>query len=149
LRKGLLPYSLPYGKEPLVLLALLQLLGKKGSELNYSCDDLLKLLGWKNTEQTRALIEGTVTKYFHAFYQLRDNSLGESMKGGKERTRKIRVLVTQAFTSVEETRRSKSMKDTLVFNIDFVGPLKERKLLGIDWEQVESFTPLPVEIFNL
>lgn len=144
--------SLPRGKEPLVLLALLQLLMSKGGEsiyrLTYTCDDLMKLLGWENTAQSKSRVDVSVTKYFHTFYQLSDDSPGKVTGSGSERTRKVRALAGQDFAG-EESGLGNSMIRAVSFGIDFIEPLKKRNLLGIDWNLVQSVTALPVEFFNL
>jgi len=36
----------------------------------------------------------------------------------------------------------------VTFGPDFVEPLRQGNLFGIDWGRVESLTPLPVEFYN-
>jgi hypothetical protein len=145
--------SLPHGKEALVILALLKLLVRKGGgatyTLTYTRKELFKLLGWNDTAQLRELLDVSVTKYFHTFYQLSDDSSDKSKSSKPERTIKIRTLTGQYFVSGKGTSSSNSKTDAVTFNIDFIEPLKERKLLGIDWNQVNSLITLPVEFFNL
>lgn len=145
--------SLPHGKEVLVILALLKLLMRKSGEptynLNYTRNELLKLLGWNNTAQSLALLDVSITKYFHTFYQLSDGSSVKSRSRELERTIKLRALTGQYFSSGKGASSGISKTNAVTFSSDFIEPLKERKLFGIDWSQVYNLITLPVEFFNL
>jgi hypothetical protein len=140
--------SLPHLKEPLVLLALLRLLLGKGrgsnGRLSYSCDDVLGLLGWPGTPESWTTVASSVTKYFHAFYQLNG-------RGGirSENARKLRPLARYDFAVREKAESESRMTAAVTFGLDFIEPLRRGKLLGMDWGRVESLTPLPAEFFNL
>jgi hypothetical protein len=141
--------SLPRGKEPLVLLALLQLLMKKRGDLigklSYKPVEVLKLLRWGNTTKAELTFADAVTKYFHSFYQLNGSMGNQSSKATSDSALKLRLISCHGFSSGD---RRKAPPDFVTFNPDFVERLQERKLLGIDWDMVKAFTPLPAEFFN-
>jgi hypothetical protein len=139
--------SLPGGKEPLVLLALLQLLMKKPGaftgRLSYKPVEVLKLLGWANT--TQATLDEAMTKYFHSFYQLNGRMVNLSSKAASDYAVKLRLISSHGFSS---GGGKKAPLDSITFSLDFVEHLRERKLFGIDWDGVNALTLLPAEFFN-
>jgi hypothetical protein len=145
--------SLPLGKEPLVLLALIWHLINSAKEstynLTYTCNDLLELLEWEDTSQSRTQIQVSVTKYFHSFYQLSNETSDEATRGRCEYVRKVRSINEHYFAIEDNVPLESLTTDFVVFSLNFIKTLNERKLLGVDWEQVKAFTPQPIEFFNL
>ena len=88
--------SLPKGKEPLVLMALLRLLLRGAGSLTGRCyydhHSLLELLEWGDTETARAAVTGALTKYFHSFYQLSGGKGAAAGRGFGNHTSKVRPL---------------------------------------------------------
>jgi hypothetical protein len=144
--------SLPRRKEPLVLLALLRMLMKRGADLtdrlSYRHKEVLKLLGWGDTTKDEGTLTEAVTKYFHVFYQL-NVSHEQSGSEGSDSTYKLRIISSYTFNSGDGSKAGKAAPDSITFCRDFVEHLCKRKLLGIDWERVKGLTPLPSEFFNL
>jgi hypothetical protein len=141
--------SLPYRKEPLVLLALLRLLPAEGrgsaGRLSYSYSDVLEVLGWGATAESLETVSISVTKYFHAFYQLS----GQGHGGRSEHAHKLHPLTRYEFYGGEKAGSESGMTFSITFGLDLVETLRRGNLLGLDWGRVESLTPLPVEFFNL
>ena len=144
--------SLPRGKEPLVLLALLQMLMKKRGDLagrvSYMPIDVLKLLGWGNTAKEREIFAEALIKYFHVFYQLSGN-VEQPGREESDSTCKLRIISCHGFSNADGSKGRKRTPDFITFSLDFIEHLRKRKLLGIDWERVKRLTPLPADFFNL
>lgn len=144
---------LPSRKEPLVLLALIQLLmgGDVAAEggRHLTCVGVPALLGWDETDESRETVAAAVTKYFHSFYQLID---GPNIGGGgrpRESTRKLRPFGGYEVAGGVGSRKEGDAKCSVTFNPEFTEALGRGMLLGIDWKRVKGLTPLPLEFFNL
>jgi len=145
--------ALPRRRDPLVLLALLRLYLTKGAEptgrMLYTSGELLNILGWSITSGSMVAAADAVTKYFHLFYQLGDGSRAAAAEQPSEHLHKLRPLCGYHSVSGEGAGLGSKVTEGVTFSLDFVGPLSRRKLFGVDWDRVESLTPLPVEFFNL
>jgi hypothetical protein len=145
--------SLPRLKEPLVLLALMQLLMDGGSgaaayESHLVCGDVPALLGWDETDESRETVAAAVTRYFHTFYQLAGGS-DTGGRGAQGLTRKLRLLSGYEVGDGVGSGEDGGAKCSVAFAPDFSEALRRGELLGIDWKRVKGLTPLPLEFFNL
>lgn len=135
---------LPRGRDPLVFLALLQLL-LRGAQtpdcrLIYDQEDILRLLGWENTEKTRREIDEAIKRYFLMTF-----------KWGKNRTELAREKVTH-YTAMErpisecgtfdkeEDGQVSRVFSQVTFSKTFIEHLKRRRLFDIDWNNGRQIT---------
>lgn len=147
---GTIP-CLPSRKEPLVLLALIQLLiGDLAAEggRHLTCGDVPALLGWDETDESHETVAAAVTKYFHTFYQLVGGSDIGGGGGPQEFTRKLRLLSWYEVSGVGSGKEG-GVRCAVAFSPEFVEALRRGELLGIDWKRVKGLTSLPLEFFNL
>lgn len=144
---------LPSRKEPLVLLALIQLLMGGGVAAeggrHITCGDVPAILGWDETDESRETVAAAVTKYFHTFYQLVDGSGTSGGRVPQELSRKLRLFSVCEVVGGAESSKGNDMKCSVAFSADFAESLRWGELLGIDWKKVKELTPLPLEFFNL
>jgi hypothetical protein len=128
---------LPRGRNPLVLVALLHLLmtGNQGTlnMLRYEQEEVLSLLGWKDSRKARRDIDEAVKRYFLLTYQWKMN------KSELRRERLTFYTVNEALISAHETISREGGKSArVVFNEHFIEHLLSRSLFGIDWNNVRS-----------
>jgi hypothetical protein len=144
---------LPRRKEPLVLLALIQLLTGGGGAVedgqHLTCSNVLALLGWDETDESLEMVETAVTRYFHTFYQLVDGSGTGGGRALQGFTRKLRLFSGYEVVGGAESRKGDGAKCSVAFSPDFAEALRRGELLGIDWKRVKGLTSLPLEFFNL
>jgi hypothetical protein len=135
---------LPGGRDPLVLLALLQILLRDDQASNttllYRDEEVLNLLGWENSTETRSEISEALDRYALLMYQWEMNSaelarrdltrykVNERMISGTEVTNQEAGAVGQV---IHVTNR-------MIFNEFFIDGLLRRSLFEIAWDQVRS-----------
>jgi hypothetical protein len=129
--------SLPCGRNPLVLIALLHLLmtSNQGAlnMLRYEQEQVLSLLGWKETRKARQEIDEAVKRYFLLTYQWKMN------KSELQRERLTLYTVNEALISAHESISTEDGKlSRIVFNEHFIEHLLSRSLFGIYWNSVRS-----------
>lgn len=129
--------SLPRGRNPLVLIALLHLLmtDNQGAlnMLRYEQEEVLSLLGWKDTWKARREIDEAVRRYFLLTYQWKMN------KSEMLRDRLTFYTANEALISAHESiSREDGESSRIVFNEHFIEHLLSRSLFGIDWNNVRS-----------
>lgn len=136
--------ALPYGDDPLVLLALLKLL-PEGSDperprVTFEHEDVLRLLGRAATAESRARIDDAVARYFNLTYQ--------PMKTLEELTGRapvvfihmIRMISRYDFVEApgENGSGPRRVENGVNFNKDFFENLRRRSLFGIGWDSVRA-----------
>ncbi len=135
--------SLPRRREPLVILALMKLLmrGRTSSaRLLYGQEEVLSILGWKDDEQARLVIDETPGRYFRLNYHW-----GLSRKELADR--KLCSYRTQdRFISGHGYREAEGNEGRMIrtanyveFNDLFVEELSNGSLFGVDWNQIRAF----------
>jgi hypothetical protein len=128
---------LPRGRHPLVLIALLHLLmnGTQGSlnTLRYEQEEVLSLLGWKDTRKARREIYDAVERYFKLTYQWKMNK--SELASAKLKFFTANETMLSEYTSID-TEDGKSAR--VVFNEHFIEELLRRSLFGINWNSVKS-----------
>ena len=141
-------WGLTCGREPLVVIALLKLLFARSDVLtgraSYTYEEVLKLLGWKDTKRSRDDIRDSIDINFIQSYNL-------SEKRDAPET-PLFYLRRQHFITGYEFIESADDSDQwgevafyrgdflIDFNPDFIYALRERSLLGIDWNRVTDVT---------
>jgi hypothetical protein len=133
---------LPRRREPLVILALLRLLivdrEMSTSSLSYELEEVLNLLGWEDSAQSRLTIDGAIERYFNISYnwslsaeELEERNL--SFYNGQSR-----LVSGYSHYDAEEERRSGRSPSMVEFSAPFVGELVSRKLFDLDWNTVHG-----------
>jgi hypothetical protein len=139
--------SVPRHKEPLAALALLRLLivdRKFASfKLFYNQEEVIGLLGWEDTQESRLSIDEAVSRYFTLSYEwsLGERELAEanlSFFHGSSR-----LISEYGDQTVEEDYRVKRTVNNVEFNAEFVKSLMTRSLFGINWNGVISLERTP------
>lgn len=142
--------GLPGGREPLVMAALLHLLwtgGKWRDEVIFQDEDLLEILSWPDTRESRSAVESAVGRYYCAAYHRTSREpLGE--RKGELVSSQVQKLVTGYDTTLasregppREVRKSTILHFTTKLIEDVTGV--EKYFLGIDFERLESFQTIP------
>lgn len=134
--------SVPRHKEPLVALALFWLLAVDRklplSSLSYSQAEVLGLLGWEDTQESRLKIDVAVRRYFTLLYEwgLGEQELAESNLSFFHG--QARFISGYRYQSVEEDGEVRHTADEVTFDEEFVKELTGRSLFGIDWSSINS-----------
>jgi hypothetical protein len=134
--------SVPLHKEPLVALALLRLLivDRKLSlpRLSYSQEEVLGLLDWEDTQESRRKIDEAVKRYSSLLYgwALGEQELNESNLSFFHG--ETRFISGYGYQSVEEDGEARRTANEVNFDEEFVKELIGRSLFGIDWDSVSS-----------
>jgi hypothetical protein len=135
--------GLPGGRDPLVMAALLHLLltgGRGRDEVVFSDEDLLGILSWPDTLESRLTVEAAVERYYDAAYHRTSReSLG--LDGGEMVSAQVQKLVT-GYETTEEwevgTLREKRKSTILHFTTKLVEEVSgtRKYFLGIDFERL-------------
>lgn len=139
---------LPRGRDPLVLLALLQLLTRVGESSNqgllYDQEDILKILGWADTPETRHEIDQAVKRYFLITFKWEMSSTELVCASLTHYTAMENIFSESETINLElEDGRTKGTMNRIVFNSHFIGHLKRRSLFDLDWSRVTSVSYVP------
>lgn len=135
--------SLPRGRDPLVLLALLQLLMHRRQAkptLFYSHEEVLKLLGWENTEESRQEIDRAVDHYSLLMYQWEMNRY-ELESRNLSHCRANERMISKYQMTDQEARADREMirvSNWVIFNEFFIDGLLRRTLFDVEWGKVRS-----------
>lgn len=142
--------GLPGGHDPLVMAALLHLLwtGEKGQdEVIFREEELLGLLFWPDTRESRLDVEAAVERYFNTgYHRTSRESLGEGK--GELVSSQVQKLITGIDTTLElrEGPPKKVRKSTI---LHFTSKLVEdvtgagKYFLGIDFERLRLERVMP------
>jgi hypothetical protein len=134
---------LPGGREPLVMAALLHLLwtgGKGRDEVIFRDEELLEILSWPDTRESRSAVESAVGRYYCAAYRRTSREpLGEGK--GELVLSQVQKLVTGYDTTLasregppREVRKSTVLHFTTKLIEEVTGA--EKYFLGIDFERL-------------
>lgn len=135
--------GLPGGREPLVMASLLYLLwtgGKGRDEVIFRDEELLEILCWPDTQESRSAVESAVKRYYCTAYHRRSReSLGEGK--GELVSSQVQKLVTGYDTTLasregppKEVRKSTVLHFTTKLVEEVTGP--EKYFLSIDFERL-------------
>jgi len=136
---------LPCGRHPLVLITLLHLLLKEdqasSNNLHYEQKDVLRLLGWKDTQKAREEIEEAVKRYFFLTYKWKMNK-GELTRSKLSFYEADCSLISENKLIDEEAREPgrERLLNQAIFNEHFIKQLLCRSLFSIDWSNVRSIS---------
>ena len=134
---------LPRGRDPLVLIALLRLLlherRRAGDTLVFREAEVLKLLGWGDTEERRDEINEAVRRYSVLTYEWGMNSTELAGRALDYYVANERPLLGYRTVSeeTEEGRRERTYT-RVEFSDQFIGGLLNRSLFGVAWDKVKS-----------
>jgi hypothetical protein len=142
---------LPSGQDPLVLSALIKLLfldaGGNGRSVLYAYEDLLPLLGWSDSVETRRAVDRAVVRYFNLYYQP-VRTLSE-LTGKTSPLFIHRERLISTYGSVDGTELGGPSRECgfnlVTFNPHIIEQLKRKSLFSIDWTCVGSLTYLPLK----
>lgn len=137
---------LPWMRDPLVILALLKLLllepGRTSANLFYEYEDVLNLLGWENTPESRQDINEAVERYTDLTYRW-SLSAEELIRKNLAYNTGREVLVS-GYSFVDLTTEDGEQMERLASRIDFsasfIEDLTRKALFEIDWNSVLSVT---------
>jgi len=144
--------GLPGGRDPLVMAALLHLLltgGRGRDEVVFREEELLRLLSWPDTRESRLIIEAAVERYFNTgYHRTSRESLGEGR--GEMVSSQVQKLITGIDTTLElrEGPPKKVRKSTILhFTTKLVEEVsgKGKYFLGINFERLERLQPIVPE----
>jgi hypothetical protein len=147
--------GLPGGREPLVMAALLHLMwtgGKGRDEVIFRDEELLEVLNWPDTLESRGVIESAVERYYGAAFRRTSRESLEEGRGERV-TSQVQKLVTGYDTTVElrdgppkEVRRSTIIYFTTHLIEEVTGEGKH--FLGIDFERLEGLQLVSPELLT-
>lgn len=139
--------SVPRGKEPLVLLALLRLLLVDREffwpELSYDQEEVLKLLGWEDVWESQITIDKAVKRYTTLYYEwaLEERELEEANLSFFHSASRF-ILGYRYETIEEDDGVERRTANHVQFDVDFLKELIGRSLFGINWDNVSSLERL-------
>lgn len=142
--------GLPGGRDPVVMAALLHLLltsGKGQDEVVFTDEELLGVLSWPDTRESRRSMNTSIERYYDAAYH-RTGRVSLGPDGGEMVSAQVQKLVT-GYETTEEwevgTPRGKRKSTILHFTKKLVEEVTGtgKYFLGIDFERlrIEQVTP--------
>lgn len=137
-------WGLTCGQEPLVMIVLLKLLFARRQLLtgtaSYTYEEVLHLLGWKDSKQSRDDIGDAIDINFIQSFNLSAHTAETPMSFQKRQHMVAGYEFIEAADNTESGCETSLYRgDFLIdFNFDFIRCLRERSLLGIDWNLVTS-----------
>ena len=141
-------WGLTCGREPLVIVALLRLLFSRSELLigraSYSYQEVLQLLGWRDMKRSRDDIRDAIDINFIQSFNL--SSEGDGTQTPLSYRRRQHLMTGyEFFDDGDEPYQQNAVEHhrgdfQIDFNLDFIRGLRERRLLGIDWNLVRSVT---------
>jgi hypothetical protein len=145
--------GLPGGRDPVVMAALLHLLltgGRGQDEVVFREQELLGILSWPDTRESRMAVETAVGRYYNtAYHRTSREPLGPGR--GERVSSQVQKLVTGYDTTLElrEGPPKKVLKSTILHFTtklveDVMGP--EKYFLGIDFERLERLQEVSAEM---
>lgn len=138
---------LPRGRDPLVFLALLQLLMSvvrtPDYELLYDQEGVLEILGWSDTPEARIEMDRAVKRYFLMFFKWEMNRAELARENLAYYTAMERPISECENLDEEENGRARRVSNRVVFNDIFIEGLRRRRLFHIDWNEGIQITRAP------
>jgi hypothetical protein len=128
---------LPRGRDPLVFLALLQLMLRGGltpdCRLIYEQEDVLRLLGWEDTRETRRGIDEAIKRYFFITFKWKKNGAELARENLSHYTAMERPISEWGTVDDEVNSEVRRVLNRVIFNERFIEQLTRRRLFDIDW----------------
>lgn len=144
--------GLPGGRDPVVMAALLHLLwigGRARDEVVFRDEELLGILSWPETRESRLAVKAAVERYYNtAYHRTSREPLGEGR--GEWVSSQVQKLVP-CYETTEEwevgTPRGKRKSTILHFTTKLVEEVSGvgKYFLGIDFERLERLQKVPLE----
>lgn len=133
--------SLPCDRDPLVMLALLRLLMRVQKmprvSLSYEVEELLSLLGWEDSAETRLAVDGAIDRYSCTSYRW---ALSRKEMTARRlsfyRSRERFVSSYELLDSEEEGGRMSRVSNRVDFSAAFIDGLESRTLFDVVWDSV-------------
>lgn len=143
------PGRLPQMREPLVIIALLSLLilrdQTSSASLSYDLEEVLEVLGWNDTSQSRRVVDEAVERYSSLTYQWAMGADEMVLKG--HTFYNSRECFVSGFSRLDEEKEGRGRSTRVINRIDFskkfVEGLRQRSLFEINWNSVQSVTRIP------
>lgn len=135
---------LPRGRDPLVLLALLQLLLHKRKQDNHVLvfqeEEVFELLGWEDTDVVRHEIDEAIYRYSLLMYKWQMNRSELIRRGLSYYTANAHALSEYRTLDKkpEEDGRTQWVYSSVRFDETFIGGVLGRSLFGVAWDKVTS-----------
>jgi hypothetical protein len=128
---------LPRGRDPLVFLALLQLLLRGDQMPNYRLiyeqKDVLRLLGWEDTGETRRRIDDAIKRYFLMTFKWGKSRAELARENLSHYTAMDRPISECRTVDDKENCEVRRVFNRVIFNKYFIEHLKHRRLFDINW----------------
>lgn len=144
-------WGLTCGQEPLVMLTLLKLLlsrhDLKTGKASYTYQEVLWLLGWRETKRSRDNIRDAIDINFVQSFNLWADI--DEPQTPMDFRRRLHLLTAYDFFTEEDEGKGWGERGvyrgdfSIDFNLNFILGLRERSLLGIDWNTVTSIKRYP------
>jgi hypothetical protein len=133
--------SLPRGRDPLVLLTLLRLLTRAGGKppvsLFYEGKEVLSLLGWDDSAETRLAVDEAVDRYSCLSYRWALSRMeAAASKLTFHRSRERFISGYGLLDSEEEGERTERVSNRVDFSTAFIDGLERRTLFDVTWDNV-------------
>jgi hypothetical protein len=147
--------GLPGGRDPVVMAALLHLLwtGRRGQdEVVFRDEELLGLLSWPATLESRFVVKAAVERYYNTgYHRTSRESLGPDR--GEWVSSQVQKLVPSYETTEEwevGTPKGKRKATILHFTTKLVEEVsgKEKYFLGIDFEKLSRLEQITPEVLS-
>lgn len=133
---------LPCGRQPLVILALLRLLiGDRklsSANLSYEQEEVLSLLGWEDTVESRLTVDQSVERYDGLSYnwKLSNEELVNNFLSYYQGA--ARIVSGYGYQSLEDKGQIKRVSNEIDFNLRFVNRLIGHSLFDVNWNNINS-----------
>jgi hypothetical protein len=137
--------SLPGRREPLVMLALLRLLMDRqpfSPGLSYDQAEVLGLLGWEDSPDTRLSIDEAVGRYVDLSYRWSPGAEELAEQRLSHYRAWARFVTGCGYRDAGEGPGGRMMRasNRVEFSSEFVGELANRSVFGVDWNKVISLS---------
>jgi hypothetical protein len=135
-------HSIPFGQDPVVLAAHLQMLSERGAygRLSYDLFEMMGVLGQVDPLQGLKAIEGALHRYYRLSYAAEGKRRHPLAPLGEGVTAARRILTAYDFEHepVRTQDPYPTMHTVVEFSQRFLEQLRLRSLFGIDWNLVTS-----------
>lgn len=135
---------LPRGRDPMILLALLQLLlhGHREAKpaLLYQQEDILNLLGWEETVEVRHEIDEAVKRYSILMYMWEINKDELAHRGLSYYRARERMILEYDTTDkgTGEAGQMRRVANHIIFDEYFIDGLLRHSLFDVVWDRVRA-----------
>jgi hypothetical protein len=131
---------LPCGRDPLLMLALLRRLTREHAtpraSLFYEVEEVLSLVGWEDSAETRLAVDGAIDRYSCVTYRWalsRKETMASKLSFHRSRER---FISGYRLLDSEEGGRMRRVSNRVDFSAAFIDDLEHRTLFNVAWDNV-------------